>query len=144
MWMSAQQPKHQRMALTADGELQAVDPEPVTQTQQASIFCTQCGTVNWATSRYCRTCGQSLDDQIEDEPVYAVPGRKLKRSDVRLPTPQPGHQSLTASEAAMEVVTLLIVAALVLAAVLANAAWVTIPILIAWMFVEMARHGVLK
>jgi len=140
--MSAQQPKHQRMALTADGELQAVDPEPTPQ--QVSIFCTQCGTVNRATSRFCRTCGQSLDDQIEDEPVYAAPGRKLKHSDVRLPTPQPRHQSLTASEAAMEVVTLLIVAGMVLASVVAQAAWVAIPILIAWMVVEMARHGVLK
>lgn len=140
--MSAQQPKQQRTVLTADGELQTLDAEPITQ--QASIFCTQCGTANKATSRFCRTCGQSLEDQVEDEPVYQMPGRKQKRSDMRLPAPQPHHPTLTASEAAMEVVTLMIVAALVLAAVLADAAWVTIPVLIAWMVVEMARHGVMK
>ncbi len=141
--MNAQQPKQQRTVLTADGELQPMDAAEA-EPRLDSIYCTQCGTANHVHSRFCRTCGQSLEDQIEDEPTYGVPGRKLKRSELSRLAMQPRPAS-DPSSAALEILTLLIVGAMVIAtwAISANVI-IVLGILVAWMVVEMARHGAMK
>ncbi len=79
--------RSQRAMLTEDGELRTVAAESdgdasTTETQRSAVFCTNCGTANKATSKFCRTCGQSLDEQALNPASldqYAPPALKNKR-----------------------------------------------------------------
>jgi membrane protease subunit (stomatin/prohibitin family) len=57
--MNAPKPQRQHTVLTEDGELQQADDEQVSspETRLSAVFCTNCGTANPASSRFCRSCG---------------------------------------------------------------------------------------
>src|SRR5215468_4320272 len=78
--------KSQRTILTDDGELRAADDvtggESASPEQRPAVFCTNCGTANQATSKFCRTCGQSLAEQALNPTSLdqdAPPALKKKR-----------------------------------------------------------------
>ncbi len=79
--------KSQRAMLTEDGELRPVDADTERDTVtpdalQSAVFCCNCGTANRATSKFCRSCGQSLDEQTLNPASldqYAPPALKNKR-----------------------------------------------------------------
>jgi len=129
--------------LTEDGELQPVAAD-TPEARISGIFCNQCGTANHAHSRFCRTCGQSLDDQvIEDSELTSyVSGRKAKRSELLGAAMQPRAAAVNGWSVFLEVMTLLVVSGMVVATSLTHQAWGIVPILIAWVLVEMARHRV--
>ena len=141
--MSAPNPQRERMILTEDGELQEADQSAMPESEP--VFCTNCGTANRASSRFCRKCGESLDEQVlEADMVQDVrgSGRKSKRSVERRTRPQPAQSS---SSLAVEAITLVFVAGMVIAtAAITDSVFLPIVILFAWMMVEMARHGVIK
>jgi hypothetical protein len=145
--------KPQRTILTEDGELRHIDTETDDQAitpeaRLSAVFCTNCGTANQASSRFCRTCGQSLDEQalnpasLDD---YAPPEQKNKRSAGR--TAQ-ARQSWSAQDSVLwgkvtvEVFTMILVGAVLIVSIIANQGMITLAILIGWLLVEMARHGV--
>jgi zinc ribbon protein len=142
--MSAPEPQRQRMILTEDGELR--EPDESVGSEAQPIFCTNCGTANRVNSRFCRSCGESLDEQaLDPDAVQDVhgPGRKSKHSMVRVAQPQPVQQS--ASSVAASAIMMIFVAGMVIStAAITNSALLPIVILITWAVVEMARHGVLK
>src|SRR5579863_7861731 len=65
--MNAPKPQP-RAILTEDGELQEIDADSAAKlaVHPSPIFCNHCGTANQANSSFCRTCGQSLDEQMVD------------------------------------------------------------------------------
>ena len=82
---SQQMKKPQQVVLTDDGELRSVAEA---QERLSTVYCSQCGTVSRADARFCRNCGQPLDDPALDT-GYLPPEQKAKRSDPRLaPAPQ--------------------------------------------------------
>ncbi len=140
--MSASKP--QRQILTEDGELREADSSITPESRLSAVYCTNCGTSNRASSRFCRTCGESLDEQMpSDDAIRDVRGigRKSKRSMERALQVQPAQ---SASSMAAEVVILFFVTGMVIAsAAITNSVLLPIVILIAWVLVEMARHGVM-
>jgi hypothetical protein len=139
--MSAPNPQRQRMILTEDGELQEADQSALPQSEP--VFCTNCGTANRASSRFCRKCGESLDEQALDLDMVQDlrgPGRKSKRE--RRARAQSAQSS---SSLAVEAITLVFVAGMVIStAAITNSVLLPIVILVAWFMVEMARHGVMN
>jgi hypothetical protein len=148
--------KSQHTVLTADGELRQVDTDTETDDQAPSpearlsaVFCNNCGTANRASSRFCRTCGQSLDEQMVNPASldnYTPPELKNKRLAGR--STQTEHAGADQDEAlwgrvTVEVVTLLLVGAVLIASIIANQGLIVLAVLVGWLLVEMARHGVL-
>ena len=146
--------KSQRTILAEDGELRQVDAEADDQAatpeaRLSAVFCTHCGTANRANSQFCRTCGQSLDEQVVNPASldeYAPPEQKNKRLAGRIA--QAEHAGTDQDEAmwgrvTVEVVTLLLVGAVLIASIIANQGMIVLAVLIGWILVEMARHGVL-
>jgi zinc-ribbon domain len=144
--MSASKPQRERTILTEDGELREADPSATPESRLAAVYCTNCGTSNRANSRFCRNCGESLDEQVLDSDQVADmrgPGRKSKRSmesRQRAQLVQRGSSSL-----AVEALTLIFVTGMVIStAAITGSAFLPIVILIVWAVVEMARHGVMN
>jgi ribosomal protein L32 len=146
--------KSQRTVLTEDGELRHIDTEtddqPATpEARLSAVFCTNCGTANQASSRFCRTCGQSLDEQVVNPASldeYAPPERKNKRLAGR--AAQAEHAGADQDEVmwgkvTVEVFTLLVVGAVLIVSIIANQGLLVLAVLIGWLLVELARHGVL-
>jgi zinc-ribbon domain len=142
--MSVPEPQRQRMILTEDGELR--EPDPALASEAQPIYCTNCGTANRVNSRFCRSCGESLDEQVLDQAMLQdarTPGRKSKRSKQVAPRQQPIQAS--ASSFAIEAITLFFVTGMVVGtAAITNSALLPIVILIVWGLIEMARHGALN
>ncbi len=148
--MNAPKPQPQRTILSEDGELQQVDDEQVSapETRLAAVFCTNCGTANPATSRFCRSCGQALDEQVINPASlesYMPPRQKGKRdAPAQQPAPQPKTPLPVLGALVGEIVSLLIMGVLTVWAVNAGQGVLAVFILVAWFFMEMARRGWMK
>ncbi|MCS6870063.1 MAG: zinc ribbon domain-containing protein [Anaerolineae bacterium] len=121
-----------RIRLEADGEL----PELIEQEAGELLYCTQCGMVNSERARFCRRCGASLEEQEAD--VISLENlRQAKRKKAqfaeRLGSPM--------TSAVLQVITLLGVAWLGLAALVTNQGSAIIPILLSWFLTEAVRSG---
>ncbi len=148
--MSAKKPEL-RAILSEDGEFQEIEDRAEELTPEArlsAVFCTNCGTANPSTGHYCRSCGQSLEEQTVQAGSldnYAPPLRKGKRD---LSAAHPGVQERPAptnlqviATTFMDVVTLLVMGGLVFWTVHAGQGLVAVVIIVCWLFIEAARHG---
>src|SRR5262245_13628287 len=66
--MSASKQSRKRTVLTEDGELRddvSIDAAPISA-ETAPLFCIHCGSPNRSEARFCRKCGQPLEDQDVD------------------------------------------------------------------------------
>jgi hypothetical protein len=148
--MNAPKSQRQHTVLTEDGELQQADDEQVSspETSLSAVFCTNCGTANPASSRFCRSCGQSLDEQVINPASlesYAPPRQKGKRdAPAQQPAPQPQTPLQVAASLLGEIVSLLVMGVLTVWAVNAGQGILAVFILLAWFFMEMARRGWMK
>jgi hypothetical protein len=121
--------------ITDEGEIRDVSN---TQREPAT-YCPQCGTSNRIDSHFCRNCGTALDD---NEIPVSRPVEKSKHAVSQ--HVQTGPNIFTM---AIEVVTLVMVGAMCLAALIVNSgssAWLIIPILTGWFMVVGARNGIFK
>jgi hypothetical protein len=135
--MAVQQPQPKRTVLTDDGELREISDLPEAQT--ATAYCINCGAANRMSARFCRSCGESLDEQIpNDTHAYGLPGQKPKRTLQYVPQPAPAR--LTFWSVALELITLLFVAIMVGTTAHTGSA-IPVVIVIAWVIVEVARHA---
>ncbi len=141
--------KSRRTILTEDGELQEITETPANDPQSA-LFCTNCGTANPATGRFCRSCGQSLDEQFVNPASvdrYAPPlqkGKRLALPESHLMQESAPSASAVAGKVIIEVMTMLIMGSIMLAAAIVGASpIVIIAVLVAWLLLEMIRHGVM-
>lgn len=140
--------------IDSDGELSdsAASALPL-QTRQGDLkYCIHCGSANRAEGRYCRTCGQSLEDQeVAPEDQFPLRGGKAgqktkgEKGDQSSAKGEKGHRPpLEPHEAAVEVIIALVVLATVLLVVSSPAPWVAIGVLFAWLMVTAARYGALN
>jgi hypothetical protein len=136
--------KSQRTILTEDGELRHVDTETDDQAatpeaRLSAVFCTNCGTANHASSHFCRTCGQSLDEQVVNPASlddYAPPAWKNKRSA--------DQASAAAGKVIVQVATLIVMGILFIVSIALEQLWIALVVLGVggWLiFFQMARHG---
>ena len=146
--MSAQKPQP-RTILTEDGELQQMDdmPESTPDTQLSAVYCTNCGTANPETSHFCRSCGQSLEEQVINPARldrYAPPMQKGKRDAAALGNSPQGQTVQTPAQIAamviLDIVSLLIMGGLVVWTVSAGQGIVAVFMIIAWLIIESQRH----
>jgi ribosomal protein L40E len=140
--MSDSKLQPQRAILSEDGELRDLDE--ASESHLAPVYCIRCGTANRADGRFCRTCGQSLDEQAVNPASlddYAPPEWKPKRSDRR--AAQSAH--LTPQEIAVmiEVFSLLVMGALAAVSIATGQAWIALVVLFVWFVVQMTRRGVM-
>jgi hypothetical protein len=138
--------RQQQTILTEDGELR--ESIPSAEPQAEPLFCTNCGTANKPSSRFCRKCGQSLDDQVADlDSAYhnIAPENKGKRSQSRVmqSTPQAGVQ-MNLWMMIFQLMMMLVMGALTLFTAQEGLAGVSIIVLFMWFMVEAAIFGVLK
>jgi hypothetical protein len=144
--MSASKSQRQQTILTEDGELVQAD-SAAADSQTEALFCTTCGTANKASSRFCRKCGQSLDDQAADLDAYhnIAPEFKGKRSAQRQMQvhQQPGMQ-MNLWMLIFQIVLLFMVAMLTFITSRDGLAGVSIIVLFIWFLIEAAMFGVLK
>src|SRR4030042_892444 len=127
--MSESKLQPQRAILGEDGELHDLDDAP--ESRLAPIYCIHCGTANRADGRFCRTCGQSLDEQVVNPASlddYAPPEWKNKRSVGR--AAQTTH--LTPQEIAVmiELFTLLVMGALAAVSIATGQAWIALVVFV--------------
>ena len=142
--MSHSKLQPQRTILGEDGELRDADAE----SQLTPIYCIQCGTANRAEGRFCRKCGQSLDEQVVNPASlddYTPPESKNKRSAQRAVSAQSPRSAppLTFGMVILEIVTMVVMGALTYAFASMNLAGVALAVLIAWFMIVAARHGAL-
>lgn len=152
--MSASKPGRQRSVLTEDGELQeAVNLEVSEQpgAQTAPIYCIHCGSANRAEGRFCRKCGQPLDDQAVDPamvpdyiPSVGEKSKRLRKEHAEQPAPTPFAALMSPQMALVQVFTLIFVGVTVLFSLMAQAPFIAVVILLAWFLVEAAWSGALK
>jgi ribosomal protein L40E len=144
--MNAPKPQ-QHTLLTEDGELQPADGDQAAmpEARLSAVFCTNCGTANPASSRFCRSCGQSLDEQVINPAsleTYAPPQQKGKRdASARQRSPQPQTPLQVIGSLIGEIVSLLIMGGLVVWAVNAGQGVLAVFIFVGWFFMEMSRRG---
>jgi hypothetical protein len=139
--MSAQQPQPKRTILT-DGELLEAPDTP--EMQVSAVYCSNCGAANRATARFCRTCGESLDEQTpnaDSTHTYGAPGQKLKRRLQPVSQPQ-AAAPVNVWSVLLELVTLFFVIGMIATTAHFGSA-VPITVLVAWILVEAIRHGVI-
>jgi hypothetical protein len=137
----------QRAILGEDGELR--DAAAASESQRAPIYCIQCGTANRAEGRFCRNCGQSLDEQafnpasLDD---YLPPEQKNKRLVEHAASVKPSHSapSMTFGMVVIEIVTMIVMGALTYVFASMNLAGVALGVLMAWFLMVAARHGALN
>jgi hypothetical protein len=137
--------KSQNIILSEDGELRTSDADTEASSPDAhlpAVFCTHCGTANQANSRFCRTCGQSLDEQ-EVSPAsldnYAPPEWKNKRSANR--AVEAGHLTPQETAVMIEVMTLLVLGVLAAIAIATQQTWIALILLLIWVGTKVIRRG---
>jgi hypothetical protein len=138
--MTAQQPQPQRTILTDDGELHDVHSLP--ETHEATIYCNNCGAANRMSARFCRSCGESLDEQIpvpDDTHTFGAPGQKTKRTFQPASAPSPAPNRINIWSVVLEFITLMAVAGMVTTTARSGGV-LPIAILIAWIIVEGVRY----
>ena len=140
-------PKPQlRTILTEDGELKEVDDDlgETLAVHPSPVFCNHCGTANQVGSSFCRTCGQSLDEQVIDAASlqsYPSP-QKRKRDALFRPNVSQGQSTAQVIGLVIsDIVSLVIMSGLAYWTLRLGQGGVTVVIIIAWFFIEMARHG---
>jgi hypothetical protein len=138
------QPQPQRTILTEDGELRDAADAP--ELESSTIYCTRCGAANRADSRFCRKCGQSLDEQAVNPASlddYQPPEQKNKRSVGRALSAQALRSASPMSFGlfALEIITMIVVVALTIYFASINLAGVALGVLIAWACIAAARHS---
>lgn len=120
--------------LGEDGELREAVLTPDHST--APTYCTECGTINRAESRYCRNCGQSLDEQF-------LPVRKSKLLLEKRRNPsvyRPENQLATVGRVAVEIVTMVMMTGIILALALTHQGS-SIPVVLGvWFLVVLLRR----
>jgi type IV secretory pathway TrbD component len=132
------QPK--RAILGEDGELHDLIDDAA-ETSPAPIYCIRCGTANRADGRFCRTCGQSLDEQAVNPASlddYAPPEWKTKRSERSVTQ----TAQLTPQDRALmiEVFTLLVMGVLAAVSIATGQTWLALVILFVWFVAQMTRR----
>jgi hypothetical protein len=135
----SQSQQAQRAILGEDGELHDIDG--AAESSLAPIYCIRCGTANRGDGRFCRTCGQSLDEQAVNPASmddYTPSEWKTKRSERRVTQ----TAQLTPQDRALmiEVFTLLIMGVLAAVSIATGQTWLALVILFAWFVVQMARR----
>ncbi len=143
--MNAPKPQP-RTVLTEDGELKQIDDQASTpEARLSAVFCTNCGTANPATSHFCRSCGQSLDEQVINPAAlesYAPPLQKGKRD---APAMQGAPHEQTASQVAgrviIEVIALLVMGAMTVWSASIGLGGLAVCIVFAWLMAEMLWHN---
>ncbi len=139
--------KSQNIILSEDGELRSIDAETEGESTSpdghlSTVFCTNCGTANRTNSRFCRSCGQSLDEQAVDPASlddYTPLARKSKRS-ADLAT-QAGHLTPQESAVMVEIFTLLILGVLGAISIATQQTWIAVVLLFIWLASKVARRG---
>jgi hypothetical protein len=143
--MSQSKLQQQRTILGEDGELR----DAADESQVAPVYCIQCGTANRAEGRFCRKCGQSLDEQMANPASlddYTPPESKNKRSAQRAAAAKPSRSApaMTFGMVALEVITMIVMGALTYAFASMNLAGLALGVLLAWFLMVAARHGALN
>jgi hypothetical protein len=141
--------KPQNVILSEDGELRTSDADVDTDGEVASsdarssvVFCTHCGTANQDNSRFCRSCGQSLDEQAVSPASlsdYAAPGWKSKRSANR--AAEAGHLTPQETAVMIEVMTLLVLGVLAAISIATQQTWIALVLLLIWVGTKLIRRG---
>ncbi len=144
--MSQSKLQPQRTILGEDGELRDADAD---ESQLTPVYCIQCGTANRAEGRFCRKCGQPLDEQAVNPASlddYTPPEWKNKRSAQRAVSAKPARSptAMTFGMVVIEVITLIVMGALTYAFASMNLAGLALGVLLAWFLMVAARHGALN
>ncbi len=138
--------RSQRAILSEDGELRPVDAETEVETSlpdahPSAVFCCNCGTANRASSQYCRTCGQSLDEQALDPASldqYAPPESKHKRfADLVAQAAQRTPENKASDR---EGAVLFFLAVLAAVSIAAHEIWLALLILLIFTVIVVARR----
>jgi hypothetical protein len=144
--MSQSKLQPQRTILGEDGELRDTSDA---ESQLAPVYCIQCGTANRAEGRFCRKCGQSLDEQTVNPASlddYTPPESKNKRSAQRAAAEAKSPRTavpMTFGMFVLEVITMVVMGALTYAFASMNLAGLALAVLLAWFMIVAARHGAL-
>src|SRR5258708_5929213 len=138
-----------RTILTGDGELQEIDGDSPAMlgTQPSAIFCTNCGTANQAHSSFCRSCGQSLDEQMIDAANLEIHTSRQKRKRDGLLTENVSQTQSLAQVAGLlisDIVSMLFMGGLAIWTLTLGQGGITALIIIVWFLLEMSRHGWIK
>jgi len=138
------QSKSQKTVLSDDGELHLVtDQDDARGPQAAPVFCIHCGSANRAEATYCRSCGREMEDQTVDADIaMGRPGGSAKEK--RSTAAAANKPSPMGTNIALEIVTMIVVAFMVLISLLSPAQWLALVVLIAWFMVVAARNGALN
>ncbi len=144
--MNAPKPQ-QRNILTEDGEIQQIDEQAsAPETRLSAVFCTHCGTANPASSHFCRSCGQSLDEQVINPASvesYAPPQQKGKRdaAPAMQLAPQPETRTQVVGRIILDIISLLVMGVLTVWSANMGLAGLSVCIVFAWLFAVMLFHG---
>src|SRR5258708_2692880 len=111
--MNLQEARHHKAIIGEDGELLEASPTP--DHSAAPIYCTQCAAGNRAESRFCRTCGQLLDEQTLAPENQFLPGRKSKLLFENRRYSGPENQLATVGWVAVEIVTMVMLTGIIIA-----------------------------
>ena len=139
--MNLQEARHHEAIIGEDGEL--LEAAPTSDHSAAPIYCTQCGAGNRAESRFCRTCGQSLDEQILAPENQYLPARKSKllienRQDSSGYRPE--NQLATVGWVAVEIVTMVMMTGIIIALAVTRQGS-SIPVVLGvWFLVALLRR----
>jgi hypothetical protein len=140
--------KSQRTILSEDGELRSVDAETEGETTSpdarlSAVFCCNCGTANQARSQFCRTCGQSLDEQVLSAASldqYTPPESKNKRFIDLIE--QAGQRTPEDKAATREGSVLFFLAILAAVSIAAHEIWLALLILLMFAVIVVFRRWV--
>ncbi|PJF36335.1 MAG: hypothetical protein CUN49_06045 [Candidatus Thermofonsia Clade 1 bacterium] len=120
------------LRLEADGEL----PDLAALEVGELLYCTQCGTINPANARFCRKCGDSLEEQ-QAESIGLATLTQAKRKKA-----QPsGSQHNAFALATLQVITMFSLGLLSMTALVFEQAAALIPIILAWFLTEAVRQS---
>src|SRR5260221_13809459 len=136
--MSLQEARHHEAIIGEGGELLEAAPTP--DHSAAPLYCTQCGAGNRAESRFCRTCGQSLDEQILATENQILPGRKSKLLLENRRYSGPENQLTTVGWVAVEIVTMVMMTGIIIALAVTHQGS-SIPVVLGvWFLVALLRR----